>query len=374
MSITTAEPKKTILPILHLNTEMTCRGGEKQLLYFLDEGASQNHFYYVGVSPQSYLSEVLKNYPGLKILKSKSWFHLFSFLNLLKFIRDKKIKIIHAQTAKAHNLAFFLKLFFPYLKIFVHRRVDFLPKNNFFNHLKYSPRCVNKIFAVSLEAKKILMQFGINPKLIEVIYDSLPLEKTFSWDEKKIAITNLIKKFNLPENNILLCQAAFFYSPKGYDVLIHGLKLLKEKNSQFTCFLVGDGELKNEMEELVKKLQLEQNVIFTGHLSDIKEIITGTDIFILASRLEAFGSVLLEASMTKNALIGSSAGGIPEVIDHEVNGLIFKNEDEKDLSEKILLLIKNEKMRRNLVENHQEKMQHDFDLKKNYQKQVSLYE
>ena len=132
--------------------------------------------------------------------------------------------------------------------------------------------------------------------------------------------------------------------------------------------IIGDGPEKDNLINLSKKLNLENNVIFTGNIKYqlLPEYYATSDIFVLPSIVEksgdteGLGVVLLEAIASATAVVGSDVGGIPDIIRDNETGLLVRQKDPKDIADAILKLLSNNLLRKKLSKNAKE------HLKKNY--------
>lgn len=132
---------------------------------------------------------------------------------------------------------------------------------------------------------------------------------------------------------------------KGMNYCIDAMSILRQKHKNIKLIIVGDGELRGELEKQVKDLKLEGVVKFLGFRRDIDLILNATDIFVLASVFEPFGIALIEAMSMEKPVIGSDSGGIPEIIENDITGFLFTPKDSKQLAEIVDRLIKDEKLR-----------------------------
>jgi glycosyltransferase involved in cell wall biosynthesis len=114
---------------------------------------------------------------------------------------------------------------------------------------------------------------------------------------------------------------------KGFSQLVH-------QGSDAHLFVVGTGSLLNELEALAKKLRIDQRVRFLGKTNRALSFLSKLDVFVLTSRYEGFGLVLLEAMSLNVPIIASNASAIPEVLGVNHPGL-FKLGDEFDLAQKL---------------------------------------
>lgn len=183
--------------------------------------------------------------------------------------------------------------------------------------------------------------------------------------------TSLLEKRDLElkkENVNLIAVGRLSYS-KGFDILVKNMQVFK--NTNIRLYILGEGEEKNNLETLIKEHNLEETVFLLGRKNNPEEYMKKADLFILSSRYEGFPNVLLEAnSCGLFAICNTTLGGVNEIIENEVNGVIL-NFSDKNLFKKTVLeklqnhpdkkLIKNSVLRRYSMEKIIEKYEKLFD-------------
>lgn len=145
---------------------------------------------------------------------------------------------------------------------------------------------------------------------------------------------------------------------KGVKYLIIAMKEIIKKFPKAKLIIGGSGPDMKILEELSKSLDLQNNVIFVGYISneDLPKYYASSDIFVLPSietkegDTEGLGIVLLEAMASNVPVVGSNIGGITDIIIDNETGLLTKPEDPKDISEKIVTLLSDKKLRQRLSE------------------------
>jgi glycosyltransferase involved in cell wall biosynthesis len=197
------------------------------------------------------------------------------------------------------------------------------------------------------------------------------IKKNYNFfDKSKIKIIkNLIsdniktskkKKLN---KKIKIISVGRLEEQKGYDILIKSLSLLKKKNINFRCDIYGVGSKKNEIINMVQSNDLSKNVFLRGVTSNILNLYHKYDIYVLSSRYEGYPNTLLEALSAKILCITSDCDyGPKDIINNNYNGLIFKNNDEKNLFDKLFEVINNKNKYYSIVKN----------LKKNYSEHYNI--
>ncbi|MCQ4087039.1 glycosyltransferase family 4 protein [Saccharibacillus sp. JS10] len=120
---------------------------------------------------------------------------------------------------------------------------------------------------------------------------------------------------------------------KGLDILLQACSILKQRQIPYVLHLIGDGPSREDLEQMASELGVYDDTIFYGYTLHPEEFMPFFDIFVLPSRAEAFGSVFAEAALCGLALVGTQVGGIPEQIEHGVNGLLVPPDQAEALAD-----------------------------------------
>lgn len=128
--------------------------------------------------------------------------------------------------------------------------------------------------------------------------------------------TEARQALNLPEDAFLFGNVARLVPNKSIDVLIHAFSQIHSECPRAKLILIGAGALEQTLKAQVAALQITDKVIFTGYVTKAFRYMPALDCFVLSSKQEAFGRVLLEAMIAKLPLIATRTNGIPEVIGH----------------------------------------------------------
>jgi len=146
---------------------------------------------------------------------------------------------------------------------------------------------------------------------------------------------------NFGTGNKLIGFVGLIYEEgKGLRYLMKAFSKVTQELPNSKLVVVGDGPGKRWLVSLVNSLGLEENVIFTGFQQNPIQYMKGFDLMVLPSLYEAFPAVILEALYVGTPVIGSKAGGIPEVLKYDE--LLFEPGNADELSSKILNLLKND--------------------------------
>jgi len=170
----------------------------------------------------------------------------------------------------------------------------------------------------------------------------------------------LVKEFSVPEHSIIVSHYGFdidefhqnmqreskvtrpaekkvFMCParldvvKGHIHLIYALAKLKEERSDWICWFVGDGFLREDLTLTAHNLGLADHIIFMGNREDVPELIRQADFVVLPSMQDNQPFAIIEAQIAGKPVITSDAGGIPEMVTHSSSGLVFHAGDREQL-------------------------------------------
>lgn len=237
---------------------------------------------------------------------------------LADLVRREGIQVLDAQTSRAHNLALIIKRRVPEVKLIVHRRVDYTPNTGWWSRRKYMSRAVDQYVAISGAIRDVLVRYGIEKRNITVVRSAVAnINEGISRTAARDA---LAAELNWPKDAVWIASVAYLTDQKGHDVLLRGLRRLKESGVKFVCFIAGDGPLRESLEQLQRQLGLTLNVKFLGIRKDVPQLLAAADILAMPSNYEGLGTTILDAVHSGCSIVATEVGGIPEIIRHKESG------------------------------------------------------
>ncbi len=178
---------------------------------------------------------------------------------------------------------------------------------------------------------------------------------------------------DLTEGAPVVASVGRFVAYKGYTHLLEAARLVREAAPEVHWVLVGDGELRSELEAQCRGLGLESRVHFTGWREDIPEVLALADLFVLPSLGEHFGRVLIEAMAMGRAVVATDAGGVPEVVLDGETGLLVPPAQSRALAEAVLALLRDPARARRLGEAGRLRAEAEFSLARHVETVEALY-
>ncbi|MFQ6027324.1 MAG: glycosyltransferase [Dehalococcoidia bacterium] len=197
------------------------------------------------------------------------------------------------------------------------------------------------VIAVSNEVYKSVEQYygSLRRSRLLTIYngieDPAAADPTGSNDTRE----SVRQELGIPEGNSVVINVAGFRPEKGHFRLLQAAELVLPGNPQVTFLLVGQGETEEAVRAEVSRLGLEKSFVFAGFRNDIPRLPRASDLFLLASDYEGLPVSLLEAMGAGLPSVSTRVGGVPEVVEEGVEGLMVSPEDPEQMAEAVLRLL-----------------------------------
>ena len=306
--------------ILHISRTMDIGGAERivyQLSSDLKDEFDSVHVASTGGLWESELANQGIQHHKILDIDSKNPVTVLKLLfSIHQIIKQKGITIVHTHHRMA---AFYIRL----LKLVHPKLIHVYTAHNVFKDKL-------PLYGFALKnAKSVAVGEAVNKNLKEdvgitdsrVIYNGVVLKET---DEQVDEIISY--------DGIKLGCIARLSEQKGLTYLLDAMSLLTIKDIRL--FIVGEGELREELENKVKELNLQDSVIFLGYRKDIVECINSFDFCVLPSVFEGFGLVAIEAFMNSKTLVATDIPGLNEVVTNK-NGVIVPAKDPAALASAI---------------------------------------
>jgi glycosyltransferase involved in cell wall biosynthesis len=159
---------------------------------------------------------------------------------------------------------------------------------------------------------------------------------------------------------------------KGLSYLIEAASLIPHVKDRVRFDIVGDGSCRMELEELVRKKELEDCIQFLGFRADIQTLMKDFDLFVLPSLSEGLSSAIMEAMASSLPVIASNVGGIPELVQNGDNGLLVRPADPESLARAVMQLAENPETLRQMGIRGRERVEEKFTLDRKVQETEEL--
>lgn len=219
--------------------------------------------------------------------------------------------------------------------------------------------------------ENLLKALPVSPEQLVVIPHGADIE-TFHPKHRDLSLRRQVAQ----DSQVLISVVGRLDPQKGQAELIQALGQVSDRQG-FRLLVIGDetanepGE-KSKLEGLVKKLNLQEQVLFLPFQKNIERYFSILDVFVMPSYQETFGRVLVEAMASQIACVATNAGGVPSIARHEQEGLLVPPKNVEKLAQALERLISDPKLRQTLSENARRRAESEFDRRLTDQKWLAF--
>jgi L-malate glycosyltransferase len=344
------------IKILHVNTEKGWRGGERQTLLLAGELQRQGLENRIACRSGDAL-EANARAANLETTALPT--------NLLRAASAllgaaRGCDLIHCHTGRAHGFA--VALAWLHRKpIVATRRVMFEPKRSWFTRHKYLS--VAKVVCISRSIEAQLERWGVPAALLACV----PLPGTLP-DRRALRA-----QLQLPDDAAIVGCIGALTEEKDHTTLLHAAQVLHTRHRHARVIIIGDGPLLQDLQRLRDQLGLHDVVHFAGFIPEAQTLIGAFDAFVLCSRAEGLGSTLLDAFAAGVVVAATAVGGIPELVQNGVTGLLAPPGEPVRLAAALAQLLDDAALHRRLTTAARQLVEREFTLARMAERYRRLY-
>jgi len=361
-----------VIKSLHVDTARTWRGGQNQVLLTVTGLEELGHPAVLVAHQDGELRRRARE--GLRFVgfAPKSEFDVHAGWQLNKIINDVRPDVVHAHDAMGVALAAMAMqmpsrgeaIAAPLLV--ASRRVDFHLRQNAFSRWKY--RQIDVFIAASDVIAGLLAADGIPADRIVTVHDGVNLGLV-----DKQPLVDARATFWLPHGAPIVGNVAALVAHKGQRHLVAAAARVVREEPDARFLIVGEGELREPLERQIKELGLERHVLLTGFRPDALGLMKAFDLFAMSSVTEGLGSAILEAMACGRAVVGTRAGGIPEVVVDGQTGLLVPPHDDAAMAAAIVRLLRDRAAREAFGAAGRRRVEEEFSAERLVAKTVEVY-
>ncbi len=342
--------------VLHLSTARTWRGGEQQVAYLVEELRTLDVPQLVvcasGSPMQASCAKIGVEHRELGFRAS---FDPLNARRLSHIALQWKADLVHMHDSHGHTAAVLANTLFGMdLPLVVSRRVDFPISSGFSARWKYGHASVKRILCVSDAIRVITARRLRRPEVLRTVYDGIDTVRFAAGADGRLhGFIGADPKMKLVGNVAALAPH------KDLFTFIRMAQQLHERLPDLRFVLIGEGELKAELERYSNERGLASVLTFTGFRNDVESLLPELDVMVMTSRTEGLGTSILDAFAARVPVVATAAGGIPELIEDGHTGLLRPIGDDIALAEAVDRILQDPALRDRLVDGASMKLQ-DF--------------
>ena len=271
---------------------------------------------------------------------------LFFWAKIFLQIRNTKPDIVHSQSLSCCTPALISKKILGIPYIAWGRGTDVYIPNGLFDRLSAPSILKNADAVLALTADMKREMQNICERDVIVVPNGVKLKVFQKTSGSKIE-----------DNAKTIIYVGRLQPVKGVQYLIEAMIAVQREIPDINLVIVGDGEERSKLEKLAKELDLTGCIQFVGKVpqEEIPSMLHQSDIFVLPSLSEGFPNVIIEAMAAGLPIVASKIGGIPEIVEDEINGYLVSTKKPDEIADKILVLLQNDDIRVRMANNNVEK-------------------
>ena len=241
-------------------------------------------------------------------------------------------------------------------KLPILRRISFKRR-----HITKVLKIVDRALPPSNYMREVLLKFGFDREKVEMIYNGIEVtgKETMTTEKNKVLFVGYVDKRN------------------GTYYLIESISPVKKVIPTIKLVIVGTGPEITGLKHFAKKLDIEENVTFTGRISDSKleQEYGESNVVVLPSIWpENCSIVILEALAHGKPLITTYIGGNPELVENGISGFVVEPRNLEQIAEKIIQILSDKNLVKRLGENARISVEEKFTIEGQVEKTISVYE
>jgi L-malate glycosyltransferase len=296
---------------------------------------------------------------------------LWQAIRLAVYIRRNRIQIVHTYGFYPNVFAIPAARLFgaPIVVASIRDRGDILtPAQRWIQ--KWVCRFADCVLVNAEAIRDTLIEQGFRPDNIVVIRNGIRLS-TFGKKEKGAALR---RELGLPPSAPLVVVSSRLNRMKGVEYFLDAASMLAPRFPEVRFLIVGDGGGRKELEDRAGNLGLAKRVIFTGFRSDVPDLIPEAAVSVLPSLSEGLSNSLLESMASGVPVIAARVGGNPEIVEHEVSGLLVPTRDSAALADAIGSLLQDPQLAASMGEAGRRRVAELFSMERSLSEVERFYE
>lgn len=349
--------------ILHVINSLDIGGAEQQLMQFLIRASRETHMRLdvLTLFGGCHIPKLKES--GIKVidLKLKRKYSLTAPWKIMRTIRKNEYAMVIAQLSPAIFYVALASLFLPHVK-YISRETSIGTRRRKYRIFKILERAMysryDKVICVDQKVREELVRWMPQVRAKTVTF------------KKGIILPSLrtgLKK------EIDLIFVGRIVANKGIDVLLKAVKKLKPGVLVKKVAIVGDGAQIAHLKRMTAELALSGIVEFLGKRNDVEALLQQSRLFVLPSRIEGTPSALLEAMACGTPVVTTTVGGVPLVVENDIDGLLVPPDNVEALSSAIEKILRRKAFARKLARNARLKVVREYSIEEYSRRMLALY-
>ena len=363
-----------MIKVLHVSAVKTWGGGEnhiQNLCLELKKNNTEVENYILCVKDSEFEEKLTKLNIPYYTAPLKIKLDLRFAFGIINYVKKHHIDVIHIHDPTALTMVVIADKFYNLPNMVYSKKTSFPIKQRKGTLYKYNYPKIKQFLCVSEETKRVTELSIVEKDKIKTIYHGTTVPKNISN-----TVENLRSKYNILSNQKLIGLIGNHIDAKDLFTFIEVVNTIVNtyKRNDFKFIQIGSySVLTPRLEEKVKEYQLEDYIVFTGHIHQASDYISQFDVFLMTSESEGIPQSIYESFYYKIPVVTTNAGGIAEIVKNNENGFICNIKDYKSLADSILKISENKELQNQFTEKSYTKLIENYTTSQMASKTLQVY-
>ena len=353
---------------MHVETGMNLYGGALQVHYLLRGLADSNAIENTLVCPEkSAIAQAAReNVETLHAVRMKGDLDILFIPRLLGIIRRESPDIIHLHSRRGADILGGIAAKLTSKTCILTRRVD-NPESRMWAGVKYG--LYDRIITISEGIREVLVSEGVPVEKITCVHSAVDTSHY-----SPACDSNWFRgEFGLGGDSLACGVVAQFIDRKGHRFLLRAIPEILKAVPESAFLFFGKGPLEGQLKSMCREMGIEEKVTFAGFREDLHRIFGCLDLLIHPALMEGLGVSLLQAAAAGVPIVGSRAGGIPEIVRDGVNGFLIPPGDVPSLVDAATRIIMDRDLARQLGDGGRKIVKEHFSIEAMVEGNLKVY-
>lgn len=375
-----------MIRVAHLITSLTLGGAQETVFYYYNNMNRKTYdFYFLAggkgeFESDSYIKKLEKDskYIVIKNLfkRINLWKDLLAFIEIYNFLRKNRIQIIHTHSSKSGIIGR-IAAKMAGVPVIIHTVHGWSFHNRTPNKTKMIYKFLEKVTAkitdrlivvTEKDSEKGIMENIASREKFKIIRSGIDFSKFYKNESKEI------KDFkNRFKGKKIVATIGRLSEQKNTIDFMKIVKMISRKRDDIHFIVIGDGELREQLEMYIKTNQIENNVTMLGAKDNVIDYYYIMDVFVLTSLWEGLPRVIPEAMACGVPVVANAVDGVSDIMKDGINGYLIKPDDLGNAAVKIEKLIDEVKLKVRIVNSAYDTIRPEFDAENMMLKTEEVY-
>jgi glycosyltransferase involved in cell wall biosynthesis len=314
------------MKVIHVETGMHLYGGALQVFFLLRGLQAYPGEHILVCPPGSAVGEAVRGFARVVEIPCRGDHDLAFLWRLRRLLRRERPDLVHLHSRRGADTLGGIAAKLAGVPAILSRRVD-NPEPRWLVAVKY--RLYRKVITISEGIRQVLLSEGVPAERVVCVHSAVDTDRYRPGGDKNW----FRREFGLAAEEQAVGMIAQFIERKGHRVLFNAIPAILAARPQTRFLLFGQGPLQPDIAHAIEKHGLSSRVHVIGFRNDLERIMPCLDLVVHPASMEGLGIALLQAAACGVPMVACRAGGIPEIVRHQHNGLLIPVGDSVALGE-----------------------------------------